>query len=174
MEHRKTLESTLVQRLAHLIHSAVMRLQVGRHKTLGPASTSAMRSFVAVALLLISACSEDNDDGLAPDTAVGDVPALSNAPRVSITFTALGNANGFLCQFDGSAQFECISPFEADVTDGPHTFAVAAKLNAAVDETRSPRSSRSKAVTALRVRSRSSARSTAPRSPRVARRTSKP
>ncbi|HEY5938103.1 MAG TPA: hypothetical protein VIU61_25810, partial [Kofleriaceae bacterium] len=88
-----------------------------------------------MALLLISACSEDNDDGLAPDTAIGDVPALSNAPRVSITFTALGNANGFLCQFDGSAPFECISPFEADVTDGPHTFAVAAKLNAAVDET---------------------------------------
>ncbi|MEJ7598778.1 MAG: Ig-like domain-containing protein, partial [Kofleriaceae bacterium] len=96
-----------------------------------------MRSLLAISLLTVfSACAEDDGNKTKPDTTIGDVPAaLSNQARVSISFSALGNANGFQCQFDDGPQFECVSPFETDVADGPHLFTVAAKLNTRIDDT---------------------------------------
>ena len=120
-----------------MMYSAAMRPHVGRHKPQGPASIIAMRSLVPISLLTaFSACAEDDDNKTKPDTTIGDVPAsLSNQARVSITFSALGNANGFQCQFDDGPQFECVSPFDTDVADGPHLFTVAAKLNTRIDDT---------------------------------------
>lgn len=79
---------------------------------------------------------DDGENRTPPDTALDAVPALiSKDTHVSITFHALGNANGFLCKLDGNAPGQCISPFEADVTEGMHTFEVSAAVGTAVDET---------------------------------------
>lgn len=86
-------------------------------------------------VVLMVGCSDDGRNKTAPDTALVEVPAaVTNETHVRILFEARGNANGFECTFDGQVS-ECISPFEADVTDGEHTFAVAAKLNQNLDET---------------------------------------
>ncbi|MGN6107843.1 MAG: hypothetical protein ACTHU0_22235, partial [Kofleriaceae bacterium] len=86
--------------------------------------------------LLIGACSDDGGARIAPDTAIDQGPAaLSNQRRIQITFRNLGTANRFECRLDGGAPSACISPFEAEVDDGEHTFAVAAALNEALDET---------------------------------------
>ena len=92
--------------------------------------------FAIAAAVTISACADDGVNHTAPDTALDDVPAaLSNQTHVRITFHALGNANGFVCQLDGATPSPCISPFESDVTDGDHLFEVSAALNTGVDDT---------------------------------------
>ena len=93
------------------------------------------RYFVVTWLVVALGCSDDGGNKTAPDTALVEVPdAISNQGRVRILFEARGNANAFLCTLDGHTS-TCISPFEADVADGEHTFEVAAALNANVDET---------------------------------------
>ena len=73
---------------------------------------------------------------MAPDTVLDSVPsALSREKHVSITFHATSNANGFVCSLDGGTPSPCISAFEADVTDGEHTFSVAAAMGKNVDDT---------------------------------------
>lgn len=90
-------------------------------------------------LVLVSSVVVGCDDGenrTPPDTALDLVPAaISRDTHVSITFHALGNANNFLCTLDGNPPGPCISPFESDVTEGMHTFEVAAAVGTAVDET---------------------------------------
>lgn len=79
---------------------------------------------------------DDGEDRDPPDTALDAVPsALTKDTHVSITFHALGNANNFICKLDANTPGPCISPFEADVTDGMHTFEVSAAVGTAVDET---------------------------------------
>ncbi|MBA3462238.1 MAG: hypothetical protein H0T46_19915 [Deltaproteobacteria bacterium] len=81
-------------------------------------------------------CGDDGGGGIAPDTVLDSVPsALSREKRVSITFHATSNANGFVCSLDGATPSPCISAFEADVTDGEHTFEVSAAMGKNVDET---------------------------------------
>ncbi|MBA3395623.1 MAG: hypothetical protein H0T89_23470 [Deltaproteobacteria bacterium] len=97
-----------------------------------------MQRFLVVSVLGVAVfgCSDDGGNKLAPDTALVETPpALSNAGRVRILFEARGNANTFFCQLDANPPSPCVSPFEADVADGDHTFAVAAALNQNVDET---------------------------------------
>jgi len=81
-------------------------------------------------------CSDDGGKRMPPDTALDEVPAaLSRETHVAITFHATGNANGFVCRLDGGTPSQCLSPFEADVTEGMHTFEVSAAIGTAVDET---------------------------------------
>lgn len=73
---------------------------------------------------------------LPPDTAIDDKPAsITNQPHARITFHVNGVANSFLCQLDAGGPTPCLSPFEADVADGEHVFAVRAQLNATSDST---------------------------------------
>ncbi|HZJ63993.1 MAG TPA: hypothetical protein VFD36_10795, partial [Kofleriaceae bacterium] len=73
---------------------------------------------------------------LPPETAIDQAPAaITNQPHVRITFHASGLADQFTCQLDGGVPSGCTSPFETDVTDGPHMFQVAAAIGAAVDVT---------------------------------------
>src|SRR5687768_5604959 len=89
-----------------------------------------------VLCVVVAGCSDDNRNKTTPDTALVETPAaVSKETRVRILFEALGNANTFFCKLDDGAPSPCISPFEADVSDGEHTFEVAAALNANVDET---------------------------------------
>ncbi len=82
------------------------------------------------------ACGDDGGNRTPPETELDTVPAaISRETHVAITFHAAGNANGFVCRLDGATPSQCIPPFEADVTDGMHTFEVAAALNNVVDET---------------------------------------
>lgn len=84
----------------------------------------------------ILGCSDGPSRHAPPDTAIDDKPAaLTNQPHVRITFHASGIANRFSCQLDGGAPTPCIAPFEADVSDGDHSFEVSAALNAEVDDT---------------------------------------
>ncbi|MBX3154377.1 MAG: Ig-like domain repeat protein [Deltaproteobacteria bacterium] len=87
-------------------------------------------------LVAVSAgCGEDGDDD-PPDTVIDMAPpALGNQSRVEITFSALGKANTFFCRLDDAQEVQCLSPFVTNLTDGPHTFTVAAALNRNVDET---------------------------------------
>src|SRR5690242_12668999 len=84
----------------------------------------------------LGACSDDGGPKDAPDTVLDGTPkALSNEAKVSFTFHATSNANGFVCSIDGQAPSPCVSGFEATVADGMHTFEVSAALNMLVDET---------------------------------------
>ncbi len=99
-----------------------------------------MRHALAFVLLVGSSvvvgCGDDGANRTPPETELDSVPAaLSKEKHVSITFHANGNANGFVCALDGATPSQCIPPFEADVTDGEHTFEVAAAIGIAVDET---------------------------------------
>jgi Concanavalin A-like lectin/glucanases superfamily/Bacterial Ig-like domain len=86
-------------------------------------------------VVAVVGCSDDGRNKTVPDTALVEVPdPLTNQRHVRILFEAKGNANGFQCTLDGQTS-QCISPFEADVADGEHAFAVAAALNDNVDET---------------------------------------
>ncbi len=88
-----------------------------------------------VLLLGVSAGCDDGGNRTPPDTALDAVPALiSKDTHVSITFHALGTANAFVCTLDGNAS-ACVPPFESDVTEGMHTFAVSAGIGNAIDET---------------------------------------
>src|SRR5687767_1964370 len=94
-----------------------------------------MQRWLLLSLVVAVGCSDDGRNNTVPDTALVEVPdAISNQRHVRILFEAKGNANGFQCTLDGQTS-QCISPFEADVTDGEHTFEVAAALNDNVDET---------------------------------------
>ncbi len=91
---------------------------------------------VLVGSSVVVGCADDGANRTPPETALDNVPtALSRDKHISITFHANGNANGFVCQLDSGAPSQCVPPFEADVSDGPHTFAVAAAIGTAVDET---------------------------------------
>ena len=93
-----------------------------------------MKLLLLSVCLVVAACSDDDDSAkTTPDTALVETPsAISNQARVRILFEARGNANNFRCTLDGSLS-ACVSPFETDVTDGTHTFEVAAALNMNVD-----------------------------------------
>lgn len=94
-----------------------------------------MSRWLLLSLVVVVGCSDDGRNKTAPDTALVEFPdALSNDRHVRILFEAHGNANGFFCTLDGQTS-PCISPFEADVQDGEHAFAVAAALNDNIDET---------------------------------------
>ena len=81
-------------------------------------------------------CGEDEGRRVAPDTGIDQQPAaLTNQTHALVAFHAIGNANGFLCQLDGAGPVNCSSPYQADVTDGDHSFQVTAKFNTAVDAT---------------------------------------
>src|SRR5215204_5001195 len=83
----------------------------------------------------LAACEDDTGNHTFPETELDEVPAaISNQGHVRITFRSLGNANTFICRLDGGDPSMCISPFEADVADGAHTFEVAAGLNQNIDE----------------------------------------
>src|SRR5882672_3551506 len=112
--------------------------RISCHTAPGRASTGGMRNVVLGAALAstIPGCSDDASRHLPPETTIDDKPAaLTNQPHVRITFHANGTANRFSCQLDSGAPSACISPFEADVADGDHTFQVSAALNATVDDT---------------------------------------
>ncbi|MGH9886931.1 MAG: choice-of-anchor D domain-containing protein, partial [bacterium] len=96
-----------------------------------------MRTFVlGAAASTLLGCGDVAHDREPPDTFLDDKPAaLTNEAHLRITFHPGGIANRFTCQLDGGAPTTCLSPFEADVADGDHTFAVAAALNAVVDDT---------------------------------------
>ena len=94
-----------------------------------------MQRLWLLSVVAVIGCSDDGRNKTAPDTALVETPAtLSNQQHVRILFEARGNANGFFCTLDGQTS-SCISPFEADVADGEHTFEVAAALNQNIDET---------------------------------------
>src|SRR5262245_3510827 len=112
--------------------------RISCHTAPGRASTPGMRSFVlGVALAsIVLGCGEGESRRAPPESAIDDKPApLTNHAHVRITFHSSGFANRFLCQLDAGSPTTCISPFEADVADGEHTFKVSAGLNAAVDAT---------------------------------------
>ena len=92
--------------------------------------------FGLISILAMAACSDGGGNHVAPETALDDVPAaLSNQTHVRITFHAEGTANTFLCTLDGQTPSTCLSPFEADVAEGMHTFEVSAGLGTSFDET---------------------------------------
>ena len=93
-------------------------------------------AWLVVALgVSVAACS-DGENRTPPDTTLVDVPALiSKETHLSITFIAVGNANGFLCTLDDHPPAQCISPFEGELSEGPHTIAVAAAIGTTADET---------------------------------------
>ncbi len=90
---------------------------------------------LAIGSVAMTACG-GGDGSQTPDTQIdSQPPALTNIARATFSFKALGNANGFFCRIDQADPSTCIPPFIADLTDGDHTFEVAAAFNANVDET---------------------------------------
>src|SRR5262245_41330194 len=89
------------------------------------------------AVAVVAGCGGDGTPHrLPPETAIDEAPAaITNQPHVRITFHASGVANRFTCQLDSGAPSGCTSPFEADVSDGPHLFQVAAAVGETVDNT---------------------------------------
>src|SRR5258708_4009297 len=117
------------------MHAGRSRAQVSRHIARARTSTGLMRHSLALTVVLAACSGGDNNHHLPPETAIDDKPAaLTNQTHARITFHADGVANRFACQLDGNTPSECISPFEADVSDGDHTFSVAAALNNTVDD----------------------------------------
>src|SRR6185436_14637185 len=108
------------------------RASIGCNQAPAPVTTRLMRCFALglVSATLLAGCSDDTGRRPPPDTAIDDRPAaLTNQTHVRITFHANGVANRFTCQLDGATPSECLSPFEADVGNGDHSFEVTAALN---------------------------------------------
>lgn len=96
-----------------------------------------MRSFVLVSLALMVACGDDGASRrLPPETAIDDHPAaITNQAHAVFSFHAGGVADKFTCALDHGSEVPCTTPFEADVTDGDHTFSVRAAIGAVLDDT---------------------------------------
>ena len=93
-------------------------------------------ALVAVVVGGLAGCSDDGGPKDAPDTVLDSSPsALTNQTKVSFTFHATSNANGFVCSIDGGTPAPCLSGIEVTVGDGMHTFEVSAALNNLIDET---------------------------------------
>jgi hypothetical protein len=98
--------------------------------------TAVLGIALASGLPFWASCNEDGHRDLAPDTQIDDQPAaITNQAHVRIAFHAIGTADQLTCQLDDQAPVFCTSPFEADVTDGEHTFQVAAAIRATRDTT---------------------------------------
>ncbi len=69
----------------------------------------------------------DSGAGDPPDTQLTVTPAeLSNQPLARFEFASVPGGLGLVCQVDDAAAVPCTSPLDVPVTDGAHTFAVAA------------------------------------------------
>ncbi len=84
---------------------------------------------------LVAGCGDDGGNQ-APETVIDEAPdALTRETRARFEFRSNDSNYTFECQVDDGTPQACESPFEIDVVDGAHTFAVSSRFGARIDGT---------------------------------------